>query len=91
MTTSEKFRKAAELIGSGEKAYCCYAICEVGLPSVLLKLIYTQKHREDYFENTNGSGIDCDPDSAWFGDPDIPENQTARILALLFAAEFYEE
>ena len=78
------YRKAAEIIASGESVFACVAI------------IYLSKSQEypppevlsftEYFKPEIISD-----DISWFGDWLDKENQLARSLALLFMAEIEKE
>lgn len=80
MKPSEVYRRAAELIASGEEKACCVAIYTV-TENVehIIKSDFTK-----YFEPRGKYNY------FWFGDF-TPENQRARELALYLMAEIAKE
>ena len=71
----EPFLESAGLLLEGRFCFCCSAIDWTG-----------DDDHSELFENTfKPEGIS--DDSSWFGPAGEPENQEARIMALLLCAE----
>ena len=82
MKNSEIYTKAAELVFNDSEEFSCTAI------DFVQHLHYTHARQDytDIFDPHNDRG-----ETAWYGHCDIPENQLARQLSLLFMAEITKE
>lgn len=80
MKLSEIFERAAQLVNDDEVSFCCIAIDR-------FFSYFTDEHYEakERFEALFYEG-QRDIDGGWFGGIRHPQNQRARVLALLFAA-----
>lgn len=86
MTLSETFEMAAERIVLGRHRLCCPAIYSSSAPQYQSKLkAFTKLY---HFSDREKLGV-IGP--IWWGYSNAPEEQLARSLALLFAAEFYRK